>query len=206
LHYFDSGAEYEELQIFARLEGASSGLREQFVSARGVFSADGLDKGTAVLLKYLHAERSQAVLNADEMHGANILDLGCGWGPISLALARRFPTAQIWGVDINANAVRALEQNAKKHGLSNIQAVLPDAVPAGVEFRALVSNPPIRIGQRKLHELLALWSERLENNARILLVVQKNLGSDTLARHLNAKTFPGLEKLASSKGFRILGR
>ncbi|MDR1447416.1 MAG: methyltransferase [Candidatus Ancillula sp.] len=202
MHYFDdSSLEFEPLSIKAVL-----GTKvEEFVSARGVFSANGLDKGTAVLLKYLNSERSQAFFRDDELNKVNILDLGCGWGAIAIALARRFPSSQIWGVDVNKNALHALSENCKKHNLKNIHALLPEEVPENLEFGALVSNPPIRIGQENLRELLSYWAKQLNETASVVMVVQKNLGSDSLLNYLSQSTFPNIEKLASSKGFRILG-
>ena len=91
-------------------------------------------------------------------------------------------------------------------GVVNLNAVLPDDVPDDVEFAAIWSNPPIRIGKAELHALLRRWLPRLGAGATAWLVVQKNLGADSLHRWLADDLGDGwhVERAASSKGFRVL--
>ena len=162
--------------------------------AAGVFSPGGLDKGTAVLLDHVPAPPATG----------DLLDLGCGWGPITISLALAAPEATVWAVDVNERALDLVRRNAERLGLENVRAALPDDVPDDVRFAACWSNPPIRVGKAVLHDLLRTWLPRLAPDAAAWLVVQKNLGSDSLARWIEAELGRGVERAASSKGFRVL--
>ncbi|MDE5641090.1 MAG: methyltransferase, partial [Bifidobacterium castoris] len=134
------------------------------------------------------------------------LDLGCGWGAISLALALESPRAEVYAVDVNERAIELTERNAGINGCANIHAGTADDVPDGLEFELIWSNPPIRIGKEELHTLLMTWLPRLAPDGHAYLVVQRNLGSDSLMRWLadalgDAYT---VGKYASSKGYRVI--
>lgn len=163
-------------------------------TANGVFSGDGLDKATAVLLK-----------EVPPPHGSpRVLDLGCGWGPIALGLALATPNARIDAVDVNERALTLCRDNADRLGVgSRIRTLTPDQVAKAATYDQLWSNPPIRIGKTALHELLQTWLARLTPEGVAYLVVGKNLGADTLATWLTSQGF-GCVRLASAKGFRVL--
>lgn len=160
-------------------------------TAAGVFAREGLDKGTAVLLEYAPAPPQTG----------NLLDLGCGYGPIALTLAVRSPRATVWAVDVNERARQLCAANAEAAGLTNVR--VSDTVPEGIRFGAIWSNPPIRIGKQALHALLLEWLRRLDDGAAAVLVVQKNLGSDSLQRWLTEQGWP-TERLTSRHAFRVL--
>ncbi|GAA2738729.1 methyltransferase [Pedococcus aerophilus] len=166
-------------------------------TAAGIFSPDGIDKGTAVLLREAPAPPTSGAL----------LDLGCGWGPISLTLALRSPEATVYAVDVNERALDLLRTTAASLGLTAVHACRPEDVPADVEFAAIWSNPPIRVGKAVLHDMLLTWLPRLAVGGAAYLVVQKNLGSDSLQKWLVGQ-LPGeayaVERYASDKGFRVL--
>lgn len=174
-----------------------AGRELQLATAAGVFSPDRLDQGTQVLLREAPAPPA---------HG-ELLDLGCGWGPVSLHLALTSPAARVWGVDVNERSVDLLRRNAEHLGLAGVRACLPDDVPDDVRFAAIWSNPPIRVGKQALHELLLRWLPRLDDGGSAYLVVQKNLGSDSLQRWLLEQLGPrgfAVDRYASAKGFRVL--
>lgn len=162
--------------------------------AAGVFSPGGVDKGTQVLLR----EVPQPPAAGD------LLDLGCGWGPVALTMALGSPEATVWAVDVNERALDLLRTTASRLGLDNVRAARPEDVPDDVRFAAIWSNPPIRVGKAVLHDLLRTWLPRLAPDAAAWLVVQKNLGSDSLARWIEAELGRDVERAASSKGFRVL--
>ncbi|WP_432495505.1 class I SAM-dependent methyltransferase [Kineococcus gypseus] len=168
-------------------------------TARGVFSAERLDPGTSVLLPLVPDEPAA---------GGDVLDLGCGWGPVALTLALRQPRRRVWAVDVNERALDLVRRNAQRLGVP-VRAELPDAVPADVVFERVWSNPPIRVGKEALHELLLRWLPRLAPGGEAHLVVQRNLGADSLHRWLDERlpaVLPGAstERTASVKGFRVL--
>ncbi len=160
---------------------------------RGVFSRGHLDHGTSLLL------RASLPLAA---HG-DLLDLGCGAGPIALTMARRAPAATVWAIDVNDRARSLCARNAERNGIANIRVCHPDDVSAEVRFATIWSNPPIRIGKAALHDLLATWLGRLTPDGSAALVVQKHLGADSLQRWLAATGFP-TDRVASKSGFRLL--
>jgi 16S rRNA G1207 methylase RsmC len=84
-----------------------------------------------------------------------------------------------------------------------VVACLPDEVPPELRFAAIYSNPPVRVGKAPLHDLLLRWLPRLAPGAKAYLVVQRNLGSDSLATWLTGQGWPA-RKLKSKKGYRIL--
>jgi 16S rRNA G1207 methylase RsmC len=165
-------------------------------TASGTFSPLRLDVGTSVLIDYLDLAPKKG----------NILDLGCGWGPIALNLAKNSPHSKVWAVDINNRSLELTDMNAKALGLGNIQTASPDSVPKDIKFSGIWSNPPIRIGKKELHELLLTWLPRLENGSSAYLVVQKNLGSDSLQKWLKETLIDGykVSRLTSIKTYRIL--
>ena len=193
-HYFSEtpGSDYKPKEISVVING-----REVLVTtAGGVFSPDHIDLGTNVLLT--HLDEAPA--------GGNILDIGCGWGPIALSLASASPKATIWAVDVNQRSLELTAANAKRLGLSNIKCVTPDEVPADLEFSGVWSNPPIRVGKNVLHEILLTWLPRLQEHAEAYLVVQKNLGADSLHRWLEAELPENFStvRVDTAKSFRVL--
>lgn len=191
-HYFDddpgSGSSPHPVEI------TLPDLSLTLTADRGVFSADRLDAGTKLLL-----------MEAPPLAAATtVLDLGCGWGPIACVAARRAPDARIWAVDVNRRARTLTAANAASIGAADrVHVAAPDDVPATLRFDRILSNPPIRVGKDALHDLLERWLPRLAPGGTAHLVVQKHLGSDSLARWLERRGFP-TTRLASRAGYRIL--
>jgi 16S rRNA (guanine1207-N2)-methyltransferase len=164
------------------------------ITASGVFAADGLDRGTAVLLRASPIPKGSP----------RILDLGCGYGPIALAIAVHCPGAMIDAVDVNERALTLCRENAEALGVADrVRVLRPEQVESDVRYDEIWSNPPIRIGKQSLHELLLTWLGRLAPEGVARLVVGKNLGSDTLQRWLLEQGY-ACERAASAKGFRVL--
>lgn len=173
-----------------------AGLSLEVTTDAGVFSRGRLDKGTRVLLE--HAPEPEPVSRGS---GGDLLDLGCGWGPISLWLATVRRRSTVWAVDVNERALALTRQNAAAAGLTNVHACRPDEVPGDVVFAGMWSNPPIRSGKAALHSLLMSWLPRVAGPS--YLVVAKNLGSDSLARWLGEEGYT-VARLSSNAGFRVL--
>ena len=193
-HYFSSTPSGPEVRKPLRviLDGSERTLQ----TAGGIFSPDGIDKGTAVLLDEVPAPPA----------AGNLLDIGCGWGPVALTLALKSPGARVFAVDVNERCIGLTRDNAAALGCTNVTASLPDEVDPALRFDAIWSNPPIRIGKDELHALLLLWLPRLAPGGTAWLVVQKNLGSDSLQRWL-ADALPagfGVSRHSTAKSFRIL--
>ncbi len=160
---------------------------------RGVFSHGALDAGTKLLLQEVPPPPA---------HG-DLLDLGCGAGPIAVTLAKRAPAARVWALDVNERALALCRENARRNGVTNLSVVTPAEVPDDVRFRCIWSNPPIRIGKQPLHDLLATWLSRLTDDGCAALVVQRHLGADSLARWLGEEGWQ-VARLRSRASFRLL--
>jgi 16S rRNA (guanine1207-N2)-methyltransferase len=167
----------------------------RFAAAGGVFSADRVDAGTAVLLR-------KAPLPGPR--GGVYLDLGCGYGPISCVLASTSEHARVWALDVNARALDLVRRNAATAGVGDrVTAVTAAEIPADVIFDEIWSNPPIRVGKAELHALLSTWLPRLAPDGSAWLVVAKHLGGDSLQAWLQAEGWT-VDRHASQKGYRIL--
>lgn len=193
-HYFsaDPESDYKPKSIRVHLQGRDY----QFQTAGGVFSPDHLDTGTAMLLEHIdEAPRS-----------GDLLDVGCGWGPIAIALALQAPEATVWAIDVNHRSLELTRANARALGLTNIRVCLPEEVPTDLEFSGIWSNPPIRVGKAELHSILQTWLPRLASECEAYLVVAKDLGADSLLKWLQSE-LPNefdSQRIDTAKGFRIM--
>lgn len=193
-HYFtnDAQSEYESRTISATL----AGKKVELITAGGMFSPEHVDRGTGILLNKCPLPPKVG----------NLLDLGCGWGPIALSLAMHSPDATVWAVDVNDRARELTRTNAERLGLTNIRAVRPEEVPSNLTFAEIWSNPPIRVGKTVLHEILQTWLPRLDDGCVAQLVVAKQLGSDSLLKWMNdaLASYGSTERSYTEAGFRIL--
>jgi 16S rRNA (guanine1207-N2)-methyltransferase len=159
----------------------------------GVFSPGRLDPGTRLLLDSSAAPPSSG----------DLLDLGCGYGPIACVLAARAPGATVWAVDVNERALELCARNAAAAGLANVRCVLPGDPSVPPRLAGIWSNPPIRIGKAALHSLLASWLGRLSFGGQAALVAGRNLGADSLHRWLTEQGWQVTRRAARS-GYRLL--
>ena len=193
-HYFSS-----DPQSPARLGVVEVNLRGHHYSvavASGTFSPGGLDRGTAVLLAHAPTPPLTGVL----------VDVGCGWGPVTLALAKNAPDSTVLAVDTNPRARELTSRNAASAGAGNVQVMSPEEVPDSLVVDCVWSNPPIRIGKKALHELLAGWLYRLSPTGQAWLVVAKHLGAESLTRWLNTDLDGAFvaTRYARDKGYHVI--
>jgi 16S rRNA (guanine1207-N2)-methyltransferase len=191
-HYFTAAPASADERRRVRVRLAGHDLEVEV--APGIFSPGGLDKGTAVLLDEAPAPPLTGTF----------LDLGCGWGPVAVSLALRSPAATVWALDVNERALDLTRRNASALGLDGVRASTADGIPDDVRFDLIWSNPPIRVGKAVLHDLLRTWLPRLAPGGVAHLVVQRNLGSDSLQKWIQTELAMPCTRLTSSKGFRVL--
>ena len=171
-----------------------AGLEVSVQTAGGIFSPDGIDKGTAVLLK--HAPDPPAT--------GTFLDLGCGWGPLALTMALHSPGATVHAVDVNRRALDLVTRNAASLGCQ-ITALTPQDAASDTAYDLIWSNPPIRVGKAELHEMMRAWLPRLAAGGQAWLVVQKNLGADSLQRWLTSEFLDlNVDRPETKGGFRLI--
>ena len=166
----------------------------RMITDRGVFSHGRLDPGTKLLL------REAPPVDVGQQ---SVLDLGCGWGPIACVTARRHPHAHVTAVDVNERALSLTSRNASAAEATNMTVAHPCEVDTRLRFHRILSNPPVRIGKSNLHELLAVWLDRLTPDGKAHLVVHRHLGSDSLGRWLEGRGHR-VERLLSRSGYRLL--
>lgn len=185
-HYFtaDPSVPFQRIPVATSVWGHDFAL----VSGSGVFAQGRLDIGTSVLFR-----------ETQPPAGGRVLDLGCGYGVIGLAIAAVVPSSVVTGVDVNERAVLLANENADALGLPNYRAT---TTLAG-EYDEIWSNPPIRIGKAALHELLLEAFALLAPGGRAVMVVGKNLGGDSLQAWLTEQGYP-TTRIGSAKGFRVL--
>ncbi len=191
-HYFsaDPTVAFKRAPVKAHVWG----LELELTSGSGVFAQGRVDVGTNILFQETDPPTS----------ARRVLDLGCGYGVIGLALAAAVPEAEVTGVDVNERALLLANENAAALGIDGrYVAVTPDEVDAEATYDEIWSNPPIRIGKAALHELLLQWLPRLTPDGRAVLVVGKNLGADSLQRWLGEQGWP-TTRIGGAKGFRVL--
>lgn len=167
-------------------------LSLELESDRGVFAHGLLDRGTELLLRTIPAPPA-----------GRLLDLGCGYGAVAIALALRNPAAHVWAVDVNERALQLTRRNATRNGADNVTVCAPEDVAEDMRFAALYSNPPVRVGKDALRTLLSGWLRRLDDAAPAFLVVQRNLGADSLAAWLQTQGHQ-VQRVRSRSGYRVL--
>lgn len=162
----------------------------------GVFSPEHVDQGTQVLMNEC----------AELPASGTFLDVGCGWGPLALAMALACPEATVWAVDINERSRNLTAANAARLGLGNVVVAAPDDVPAELRFDVIWSNPPIRVGKVALHEILTTWLTRLTAEGEASVVVAKHLGAPSLLVWLREQFGDQrvVERIAQSRGFHVI--
>jgi 16S rRNA (guanine1207-N2)-methyltransferase len=191
-HYFDAEPAGPERRQTISTTIWGRGLT--LTTAGGVFAGEGLDRGTAVLLRE----------SGPPAGSPRVLDLGCGYGPIALAIALACPGATVDAVDVNERALALCRDNALALGVADrVRVLRPEEADPEARYDQIWSNPPIRIGKAALHELLLTWLSRLAADGVARLVVAKNLVADTLQRWLTEHGY-AVDRTGSSKGFRVL--
>ncbi|AEB81546.1 methyltransferase small [Streptococcus suis ST3] len=162
-----------------------------FMTDAGVFSKKMVDYGSQVLLKTLHFEK-----------GASVLDVGCGYGPIGLTLAKVFNTKTTL-IDINSRALDLATKNAERNGV--IAKIYQSNIYENVDetFNHIVSNPPIRAGKSVVHEVIAGAFQRLEAHGTLSIVIQKKQGAPS-AKAKMEEVFGNCQIIKKDKGYYIL--
>ena len=192
-HYFSEQPQTDAKthSVEFELEGTVFNL----TAASGTFSSTRLDSGTRVLLK-------ESALFPDS---GTVLDIGCGWGPISLAVATLRPETEVFGLDVNSRSLELAQANAAALKLKNFKAVRAEQIPDELLFDGIWSNPPIRVGKAVLHQLMQTWIPRLKPGASAMLVVQKQLGAESFQKWLS-ETFTEFDvaKQSIDKGYRVI--
>jgi 16S rRNA (guanine1207-N2)-methyltransferase len=166
----------------------------KFASDAGVFSKKEVDFGSRLLIEsFLPVEKE-----------GDILDVGCGYGPIGLSLAKCYPDRIIEMVDVNERAMELAKENAAKNNVSNIVIFKSDVYEnVNKQYTSILSNPPIRAGKKVVHSILEGAFERLISGGELWIVIQKKQGAPSAIEKLEALFFE-VEVVVKKKGYYII--
>src|SRR5699024_4497402 len=166
----------------------------QFTSDAGVFSKNSIDFGTALLIESF--TRPEVV--------GDLLDVGCGYGPIGISLAELFEGHKVVMIDVNERALSLAEQNAKQNNMNHIIVKQSDGLEEVMnqQFSAVVTNPPIRAGKEVIYQMFTDAKEVLQVGGTLWVVIQKKQGAPSAKKKLQ-DLFGNVEEVARKKGYFI---
>lgn len=179
----------QDLQINANLLGNPL----VFKTTWGIFSPREIDSGTDLLLKYLQ-------IQPDEI----ALDIGCGYGPIGLAIAAIAKNGEVHMVDKDFVAVDYANKNAALNKLPNAKAYLSNglsSVPKEIEFSTVVSNIPAKVGKEMLSIMLHDIKQQLKPGGQLVVVTINGL-RDYMKRNFK-EVFGNYEKVKQGRDYTI---
>lgn len=166
-----------------------------FKTDRGVFSKGEVDYGSRLLISFFELP---------EIEGP-ILDVGCGYGPIGLALARSFPNRSVHMIDINERALQLAKENAENNRIKNINIYESDGYKGVTEnnFAAIVTNPPIRAGKKVVMDIIANSVNHLRDSGELWVVIQKKQGAPSVKKRLE-EIYSVVDVVKRDKGYYII--
>ncbi|MFB4165667.1 class I SAM-dependent methyltransferase [Alteribacillus sp. JSM 102045] len=190
-HYYEQSPDKESDE--RKIESYLRGKTMKFTSDHGVFSKREVDFGSRTLLESF---------TWPELQG-DILDMGCGYGPIGITLAAETERA-VWLADVNKRAVSLAEKNADTYSLNNIKVVESNLFSSisKSDFAAIISNPPIRAGKKVVHSLFEQAAKHLQSEGELWVVVQKKQGAPSAKDKLES-VFREVETVNKNKGYYI---
>ena len=192
-HYYSRQPEVESVPKYWETELRHHKFR--FKTDRGVFSNKEVDFGSRFLVE---------TIDIPDVAGA-ILDVGCGYGPIGLTLAKECPGREVHLVDVNQRAIGLAKENAKENAIEHVKIYESDTLKdvEQTDFALIVTNPPIRAGKVVVHDILARSYEHLVENGELWVVIQKKQGAPS-AKAKMEEVFGHVDVIAKNKGYYLL--
>jgi 16S rRNA (guanine1207-N2)-methyltransferase len=169
------------------------GYHLRFITDAGVFSRERIDFGSVLLIETMRIAPT-----------ANVLDVGCGYGPIGLAAAKLADQGKVTMIDINERAVSLARRNAEQNGIRNVEVLASDLYEAvqGKTFDVILTNPPIRAGKEIVHRIFAEGYDYLVEGGEMWVVIQKKQGAPSALKKLQ-ELYREVVEVERSKGYFI---
>lgn len=167
-----------------------------FKSDAGVFSKNYIDFGSYVLLKTFSSKKEEA----------SLIDVGCGYGPIGITIAKLYPKFEVTMVDVNERAISLALENAKTNQVTNTKvykSYIFDNVNEDLKFDYVLTNPPIRAGKQVVHGIYDASFDHLNEGGELWVVIQKKQGAPSSQKHIE-EVFGNCEIVDKEKGYYIL--
>jgi 16S rRNA (guanine1207-N2)-methyltransferase len=173
-------------------------LRNQlfrFKTDNGVFSKKEVDFGSRLLIEAFELPNVEGP----------ILDVGCGYGPIGLSIAKSYPERTVHMIDVNERAIELAKENAKQNSVHNVDIYESDTLKNVKELNlaAILTNPPIRAGKKTVHDIFEQSHAHLVTRGELWIVIQKKQGAPSAIEKLN-QLFTAVETIDKSKGYFII--
>ncbi len=191
IHYFsekqESALRKKRISVFLR------GNRLEFYTGSGVFSRKRIDNGTELLIN--------SALIEDAL---KILDFGCGYGAVGIAVAKAYPKCRVTMVDVNERAVELAKENIKINSLKNASAIKSNFVEKveDADFDVVLLNPPQTAGKEVCYKMIADSYNQLKKNGTLQLVARHNKGGKSLEKKMK-ESFGNVKAIAKSAGYRV---
>ncbi|MGI8317252.1 class I SAM-dependent methyltransferase [Halobacillus mangrovi] len=166
-----------------------------FTTDNAVFSKREVDYGSRLLIESYEEPEV----------GGDLLDLGCGYGPVGIALAKDFPDRHVWMVDVNERALNLADRNAKQNAVTNVTIQESDRLQGLVEhkFASILTNPPIRAGKKVVHQMFEESYKALLDQGELWIVIQKKQGAPSAKQKIE-DLFGNVDVVVKQKGYYIL--
>ena len=187
--YFENDTSLRSQEVEKRV--IIKDIEYKFLTDNGVFSKSGLDFGTRSLLESLSLKNNKG----------DVLDFGCGYGPIGIFLAKT-TDLNVDMIDINKRSVLLARKNASLNNV--IVNVFESDIYSNIskKYEYIISNPPIRVGKKILYEILFGAKEHLNKNGELWIVINKAQGAKSLLKDLEREYT--VELVNKNKGFYII--
>jgi len=192
-HYYTNNPTTESREKIINSTIANENLK--FYTDNGVFSKESVDFGTKTMLESFSTEKENA----------KVADIGCGYGVISIFLAKKYPTFKFTMVDVNNRVLELSKKNIELNNINNEVEVLESSSFDNVEgnFDIVLTNPPIRAGKKIVHKIMIDSYEHLNASGELWVVIQKKQGMASCKKLLE-ETFSMVEVVTKNKGYYIL--
>ncbi len=192
MHYYTNNVDAKSDEKYFNFD--LKGNTFKFTTDIGVFSKKEVDFGSRVLIESF---------KEPDVEG-NILDVGCGYGPIGLSLAKSYKSRLVEMVDVNNRALELAKKNAANNGVENVK-IYESSCYENVtgQFACVISNPPIRAGKNVVHTILEDANKLLVSGGELWIVIQKKQGAPSAMKKME-EVYGNCEVIVRTKGYYIL--